>query len=271
MTKPYRYSTVSDFYKCAQFYRFKHIDGLDDGLGKSMDIVFGTAIHMAIEDLFSSGDGLDIFSTFWVMQKDKGLEQSRCGWHELHVMGVKLIEIFRDEHMHKFSVHKDLSGPALEWKMHGYIGKHLFSGTADFIGTFQQTKNAEPILALVDWKTSAMPYDNYKLQCNEQIYGYVELAKQHRSITLTHGVYGVAVKDPKNPRWQFKVAEITPDKHASMIKNIEKACDQIEEATKAESFLRNPGACVKGRFVCPFFSKCFSSGGAKNDQEGTDS
>lgn len=277
MTKPLRYSTVSDFYRCGAYFKFKHIDGLDDGLGKSMDIVFGTAVHMAIEDLFSGGDGLDIFHIFWAMQKDKGLEQSRYGWSELRSLGVSLIEIFRDEHMKKFVVHKVAHEgppfavqPMLERKMHGTIGKHAFSGTADFIGTYTATKNAEPILALVDWKTSAMPYDNYKLQCNEQIYGYVELARQDLGLNLTHGVYGVAVKDPKNPRWQFKVAEITPDKHKAMLANLELACDQIEAATKAESFLRNPGACVKGRYVCPFFTKCFSSGGAKNDQEGTD-
>jgi hypothetical protein len=271
MTKPFRYSTVSDFYKCGAYYKWKHVDGLDDGLGKSMDLCFGTAIHLAIQDLFEGGDGLDIFNVFWVMQRDKGLESSRLDWTALHVLGHQLIEIFRDEHMHKFQPSSDEFGNGellIEQKMLGTIGAHKFSGTADFIGTFRQTKTSDPVLALVDWKTSALPYDSYKLQCNEQIYGYVELAKQDLGIDLSHGVYGVAVKDPKNPRWQFKVAAITPAKKAAMLANIARACDQIEEATAGNSFLRNPFACVKGKYVCPFFSKkCFNQDGASGGEE----
>lgn len=262
---PFRYSTVSDYYRCGAYYKFKHVDGLDDGLGKSLDIAFGSVVHLAIQDLFEGGDGVDIFNVYWNLQRDKGLERSRYGWEELAKLGISLVEIFRDEHMRKFAPWSNPNADELflERKMHGKIGRHAFSGTADFIGTFQQTKASEPILALVDWKTSAMPYDNYKLLCNEQIYGYVELAKQDLGINLTHGVYGVAVKDTKNPRWQFKVAEITPDKHAAMLANIEQACDKIEADTEAGKFMKNPGSCIKGKFVCPFFSRCH--GGVKNE------
>ncbi len=44
--KPYRYSTISDFYKCPRYFKLKHLDGLDDGMGKSLDISFGTFTNL---------------------------------------------------------------------------------------------------------------------------------------------------------------------------------------------------------------------------------
>lgn len=259
MSKPFRYSTISDAHKCMKYYELKHIQGMDDGLGKSGDIVFGTAVHQAMQDLYEGGNGLDVFHFFWQLQRDKALEYGRLGWDELSDMGAKLITYFADEHMHKF---KPLH---LERKMNGKIGRHHFQGTADFVGTFQSAKNAEPVLALVDWKTSAMPYDQYKIQVNEQLYGYVALAQQELGITIQHAVYGVAIKDPKGPRWQFKKTFISPEILTKMVGNIEAMCDHL---STAKTFYRNPSACVVGKRVCPFFSVCHSSGGANGGEEG---
>lgn len=255
----FRYSTISDYHKCGAYYELKHIRGLSDGIEKSGDVAFGSCIHLGVQDLFEGGNGFDVFEAYWDTYWTKDMEYSRLGWGELNKLGYLLLEIFRDEHMKKFSVLTDESGQALlERKMYGKMGKHAFAGTADCIATFKG------LPSLVDWKTAAYPYDRYKLIHNEQIYGYVELAKQGLGLKLEQGVYGVAVKDPKNPRWQFKTAGITEEKLSSVVANIAATCDQIEATKK---FLRNPNMCVVGKRVCPFFDRCYSSGGANANEE----
>lgn len=255
----FRYSTISDYHKCGAYYEFKHVKGLSDGIEKSGDVAFGSCIHLGVQDLLEGGDGLDVFRTYWGLKRLEDLVYSRYGAEELEQLGLDLLEIFRDEHMKKFEVLKDENGALLlERKMYGKMGKHAFAGTADCIATFKG------LPSLVDWKTAAYPYDRFKLIHNEQIYGYVELARQGLGMKLEQGVYGVAVKDPKNPRWQFKTAGIADEKLASVVANIAATCDQIE-ATKR--FLKNPSACVVGKRVCPFFDKCYSSGGANANEE----
>lgn len=244
--KPYRYSSISDFYKCARYYKLKHIDGLDDGMGKSLDIYFGSCIHLGVQDLFEGGDGLSVFQTMFNMKDD--LEQSRYGKDQLLKIGTDLLEIFRDEHMAKFKP------THLEHKMLIKLGKHDFSGVADFVGTYKDK------LSIVDWKTAAYPYDQYKLIVNEQLYGYAHMVQETLGLKIEQVVYGVAVKDLQNPRWQFKTADLTQFELGKKLANIELTCNTISET---KEFTKNPSQCVVGKRVCAYFRECYG----KKDEE----
>jgi hypothetical protein len=258
----FRYSTISNFHKCQKYYELKEILGLSDGIEKSGDVAFGSCLHLGVQDLFEGGDGLDVFNTYWNLQASKNLEYSRLDHGDLGWIGAELLKVFRDEHMHKFAPLIDISGvPMLECKMHGSIGQHKFSGTVDAVAEFGGH------VSVVDWKTAAYPYDAYKIQCNEQMYGYVELIRQTYGIDVKQVVYGVFVKDPKNPRFQIKKALVTPEKQQAVLANISAVCDQITTAKLAQVFTKNPGQCVVGKRVCPFFTSCH--GGERSGGEET--
>jgi hypothetical protein len=245
--KPFRYSSLTDYHKCPKYFELKHLLGLDDGSGRSGEMRFGSALHLGIQDLFEGGDGVDVFNVFWDLQKNEKLEYSyynRLSHADHMKLGLSLLEIFRDEHLKKFKREH------IEKTMVGKAGEHSFRGTADFIGVFKDKRS------IVDWKTSGQPYDQYKLIYNEQLYGYAELFRQETGEMLEQAVYGVAVKDPKNPRWQFKVNTITRQKLDNVLDNIALVCEDISSRTR---FHRNPNQCVIGKRICPFFKKCHSS------------
>lgn len=258
----FRYSTISNFYKCPKYYELKHIRGLSDGIEKSGDVAYGSSLHAAIQDLYEGGDGFDVFRAYWATYKDKDMEYSRLGFSELRDMGMAHIEIFRDEHMHKFVVLKDSEGePLIERKMSGSIGTHNFSGTVDMVCRYKN------LITAMDWKTAAYPYDTYKIHVNEQLYGYVHLLDQQLDVTVEQVAYGVFVKDPKNPRFQIKTAPVNAEVLANKLANIIAVCNNLESAKKGGVFTKNPTQCVVGKRVCPFYSKCHSSGGASGQGE----
>lgn len=266
MNKPFSYGQLMDWHKCQKYFFHKRVMGLSDGIELSGDVAFGSCLHLGIQDLFEGGDGLDVFSVSWGLNENKALEYSRYKHADLLSIGISLVEIFRDEHMHKFTpaLCPKTGAPLIERRLEGKVGEHAFCGVVDLIGGFSG------LLSAVDWKTAAYPYDAYKINVNEQLYGYVDLAAQELGINIEQIVYGVGIKDIKNPRWQFKKAVVTKDKQTAILTNMEQTCTDIVTKRDAGCFIKNPTACVIGKRVCPFFSKCHSSGGANNDQEGTD-
>ena len=265
--KPFSYGQLMDWHKCQKYFYFKRVMGLSDGVELSGDVAFGSCLHLGIQDLFEGGDGVDMFTSYWGFQEEKNLEYSRYKHTDLLPLGQQLVEIFRDEHQKKFTPAScpKTGEPLIERRLEGRIGSHPFCGVVDLVGGFAG------LLSAVDWKTAAYPYDAYKIVCNEQLYGYVELAKQDLGLAIEQVVYGVAVKDPKNPRWQFRKSAVTPEKLTIMLGNLEKACDAISSTTH---FIRNPGQCVVGKRICPFFQRCHGAGAhggqGGGDKEGTE-
>lgn len=239
--KHFRYSTLGDYNKCPQYYELKHIVGLNDGSDKSADMAFGSALHLAIQDLFEGGNGLDVFNVFWEAAEKNELEYSRYKHEELAWFGKEFIEQFLEK-MHLFKP------SLLELKMWMPItAEYGFSGTVDFLGEFKGVRS------VVDWKTSALPYDGYKIRCNEQMYGYAELAYQELGYDAEQVVYVVFIKDHKNPRIQVKTVPITREKVTKKLDNIKAMCKDIYERSV---FHKNSSQCVVGKRICKFFDHC---------------
>jgi len=255
--KVFRYSTLSDAHKCLRFFELKHIKGMDDGSDKSGDMAFGTTIHAAIQDLFEIGNGTDVFSDLWGAQKNVELEYSRYKWEDLRALGETLISIFRDEHQDKFVpqyLEKRLETRLARTSADGdNLLQFNYHGTVDFLGTF----NGIP--SVVDWKTSAMPYDRFKIQCNEQMYGYANLAKHCLGFDAQQVVYAVAIKDMKNPKWQFRTAPLSDKIVQSKIDNIFDTAMSLQQGP----YYKNPNQCVVGKRVCPFFNTCHGGDSGK--------
>lgn len=240
--KPFRYSTINLYHKCPKYYELNQILGIPDDAEQSADMAFGTAIHAAIQAIFEGYSGSGLFQDLWGEQrKREDLNYTRYKWEDLNVIGEELITRFHDYKKHFVPAH-------LEQKLIAPLGNHLISGTVDFIGMYKG------IPSVVDWKTSAMPYDAYKIRCNEQMYGYDYLARTALGFQAEQKVYGVAIKDLKNPRWQFRVAPLTEENRAKMMSNLEQMCETI---ANTKTFHRNPNSCVAYKRVCPYFEHCF--------------
>lgn len=258
MKKPFRYSTIQDFYKCPAYYKWKHVDGVPDpGMESSADMRFGSAIHLGVQDLFEGGNGLDVFNMWWQLEESNKLDFTRLKHGDLGKIGQELLVIFRDEQMKHF---KPLH---LEKKLVTKLGDHDYSGTIDFVGDYRG------VPSVVDWKTSAMPYTQYKIEVNEQMYGYAALAEKELGFKAEQLVYGVAIKDPKNPRWQMRTLKLVPAVLEEKLDNVTAVCNHIDSTKR---FTKNPNQCVTGSYgnvrVCPYYSLCHKKDSNGDGEEG---
>lgn len=255
----FRYSEVQTYYKCQKLYEYKHVQELPDGSDKSADLLFGTAVHLGLQDVFEGGNGVDCFNIFWTDLEDKLLDYGRLPWRDLSYLGQTFIERFK--RLHK----KNFAPISLETTMEAEINGVTLTGTADMIGKYKDK------LSIIDYKTSAMPYDSYKIECNEQMYNYAALASTKLGYKIEQLVYIVFVKNIKEPRIQVITKDLDKQKLDDMMENLTNTCKEIQvkasllEDGHKKVFLRNPSSCVMGKHVCPFFNKCFnktqSSGG----------
>ena len=66
MTRSYSYSQLQAAYRCNRYFKLLYIDKLVPKVAKSGDLVFGSAIHFAIEQYFlHQADIVDSFRVYW--------------------------------------------------------------------------------------------------------------------------------------------------------------------------------------------------------------
>jgi PD-(D/E)XK nuclease superfamily len=243
MTKQFRYSTISDFQKCQAYYDIKHNQGIPDGSDKSGDMSFGTSIHGALEQAHQVDgcDAVEFFKTHWG-SRPKDLEYGRLKGDALMDIGVALVQIYIEEHKkHFIPTH-------LEQKMLLDYNGYTVGGTADGVGLYRG------VPSIIDYKTSSMPYDNYKIYSNPQMYLYAYLARETLKVDIKQLVYIVLIKDIKNPRIQVKKVDVSPDILETKFKEFAAICNEV--STKG-TFHKNPLSCMNYNRVCPYFERCF--------------
>lgn len=238
----HRYSNLYTWHKCQKYFELNRIQGIPDGSDKNADLAFGSAIHLAIEDLYAGGDGHEVFTTY--MDSLKDMEYGRIKYDALVDMGHQFIDIFRDEHM------KDIVPEHQEVRMSWEYprGVHV-AGTADVLGTYKGVK------CVLDWKTSAQPYDAFKIVTNPQMYLYSDMAKKSLGFEATKIVYIVFVKDPKNPRIQVRQRDITDCDIKSQVDNVLEIFHTIQNT---ETFTKNTDSCKTWNGLCPYFDRCWN-------------
>lgn len=239
----FRYSTISDAYKCFKYYELKHVLGLKDGSDKNADLKFGTALHLAIQDMFEGGNGLDVFNIFWNAEEKNGLVYGRLPHGVLNDIGNTLLERFNRLHLKHFNM------AYIEKKMQASLGPYKLTGTVDFIGEYKGVKS------IVDWKTGGYPYEKEKLIINEQMYGYNAMARESLGYEAQQHVYVVFVKNPKEPRIQVLTKEISLSNINTMLDNVKSMCDEVSNRT---NFPMNRNSCMMGKYKCSFFNKCYN-------------
>lgn len=150
---------------------------------ESADLAFGSAIHSAINDTLTGGNGTDVFQIYWDSYKDKPLKFSRFKHQELDDIGHKLVARFAKKYAPSMKV------AVAEKRLYGGFRGVDLEGTMDFYGTFEDK------LSLLDWKTAAYAYDRSKehTALQPRLYSYLafvngwELPEQEGYIVFNKG------------------------------------------------------------------------------------
>lgn len=240
----FRYSTISDYYKCGQFYLHKHVNQEVGTPQPGGALDFGTAIHLAVQAAFEGEDAIDVFTAAW--EAHKATNQTFYGgetWESLLKDGQMLMSKFSRLHL------KHLNPEFIEETLSGVVGDHKFTGTVDFAGQYKG------VTTVLDFKTSAKPYPKERLQHNDQLFVYNHLLRQMGKLVPYQHAYMVF----KKSKWgqdagiQVITREVTDREIQAAMSNIKLVCDQIV----AGVFTKNTQQCMMGTYRCEYFTKCY--------------
>lgn len=240
-SKAYWFSKINDSRTCLAYYKAKHIDGVVQE-SKSLDSEFGTALHLGINEILQGGDGEEIFKLYWDSVEGQDLKRFKFDWRCLKFNGEVFLSRFKRLHAKHFVPHK------MEERIFTKYGPHLVEGTPDYLGDYKG------IPSIVDFKTASSKYDASKIECEEQLSLYADMAVKELGYEPKQRVYMVFVKDFKEPSIQILKSELTSVVRSSTIDNV---VSTIEDLNGRKEFPKNPLSCVRGTRVCPNFERCW--------------
>lgn len=239
----HRYSHLFTYFKCPKYFELKNIHNLPDGSDKNAELQFGTAMHLAIDSLFDGIDGINVFEEYWVNVKN--LEFGRLKHDDLLSLGKSLLSIFKEETMHRIKPIRR------EERLEVTYEDIKVGGTPDQIALF------DDVLSVVDFKTSALPYDAYKIVCDAQMSLYADMTEKVHGDKPVQGVYIVLIKDMRNPRIQIRKQPFSESFVKNHVDNFLMVCKDIEERAAKGNWPKNSASCKTYAGVCPYWSKCY--------------
>lgn len=243
-----RYSHLTDYNKCPKYYEHRHILDTPSPAPASGAMAFGTACHLGVQTFFEGGDGEGVFEAMWEANRDLTYTYSNGEtWETLARDGAVLMSKFKRLHL------KHFKPQYVEAKLsRGYVmnqgGGVEFSGTVDFAGEYKGVKS------VVDFKTSAWPYEPAKLVINEQLalYNYMLrpdfVAEQHTYVVLKKAKYGVDAGIQVLSR---------PFTEAQVLDRVDNMARITHEVGRRRDFTRNTGGCMYGKNLCDYATLCF--------------
>lgn len=199
----------------------------------SLDMEFGTAIHVGIKAHYEGKDAQQAFFQHMEANTD-GMEPRRYNYSDLCDLGYRFLKRFVSKYADDFTpieFEKQLSMP---------LSQSTYQGTLDMLCIY------EGKVTLVDWKTSAYPYKLQKIYTNEQIYGYAALAEAEFGIQIEQIMYFVFVKSTGNIQTSIKIP-LTRSVLNDMVNNIKVTIQDLETRT---TWPRNPNCkyCICGQY-----------------------
>ena len=240
--KSYWHSKLQDFRLCPTYYKHRHVDG-DKTVVKSMDLEFGSALHLSLNDILIGNSGTDIFEIYWA-SVNEDLPKTRLNKAELYNVGLEHLRKFKKMHQHHFK-------PVfMEERLFMKLPAYELEGTPDFVGYYKD------VLSIVDFKTAAYRYDKEKILCEEQLSLYTALVIHNLKITPVQKVYVVFIKDPKSPSIQVIKHELTQADIDATMENVRRTIQGISQC-ESTGFFKDTSSCIRGKIVCPYFKRCW--------------
>ena len=216
------------------------MDHLEIDAPLSSDLLYGSAVHHALEAMFEGEDALQTFKIYWEGVREEPVFYQRFSWDYLMECGVKHIEKFRK------SVFKHIEVLEMEKRRFSKIGSNSFEGTADVYGYYKG------VPSIIDFKTSAYNYHKEKIKIADQLYGYAHLYKDDKP-EVEQIVYVVMVKTTQSIQTPI-VKKVTKKDLEEVVKN---TGDWIKKIKSDKVFPRNPNSCIMGTRVCEYFEECY--------------
>ena len=175
------YSAVRTFQACPLRYRFRYIDGWPEDCVSS-SLVFGSAIHAAVEFFFSQqlageeapslDELLDVYQQSW---RDRSEQEVRFGKTEtsdsLHQLADRMLAAFRASDLTK----QEGRIIGVEEELRGELSPEL----PDLLGRVDLLLETDDAVVVQDFKTLRSAWNEYQAEDqSEQLLLYGELARR---------------------------------------------------------------------------------------------
>lgn len=241
MSYSWSYSAYSTAASCLRKFKYAYLDKIVPEGPESGDLIFGSALHSAINAALIGEDGVATFDLYWNTYKDKGVEYGRYKWNDLYLLGQKFLKNFTGRHAHKFKFF------FAEQRLYGEYRGVAMEGTPDYYGLYEGKKS------LRDFKTSGQNYKPEKKDCALQLYMYAHLLLQnfpeYKIDTLGYTVFNKGTGTIQDLTWDF-------DPQA-----MEAALEEFHLYTQiwgvpTEAYPGNHGACLDYNRKCQYYDKC---------------
>ena len=232
------YSAVRTFQGCPLKYRFRYLDGLPEDCVSS-SLVFGSAIHAAVEFYFSQqlagfveptqDELMSVYSESW---KDRLEQEVRFNKKEstesLHDLASRIIAAFLASDL----TNQDGQIIGVEEELRGKLAE----GVPDLLGRVDLMLETEDAVVVQDFKTSRSAWNDYQAEDqSEQLLLYGELARRlipDKRVRLQFAVI-TKTKDPK-----VQLLEATFDK--SKLDRTKRVFQNVWSAIQAGHFYPAP-------------------------------
>src|SRR2546422_11401731 len=229
------HSRINRYLTCPEQYRLCYVEKLRPRID-SAGWVFGALIHVAIADLFRTGeDPVEHFRRDWQNLKEVQLRyKKRESWEDFNAKGENLLKKFLAEEAPKirqaFSVERkfELRVTALD---------------APFVGIIDLVGQVEDRLTVIDFKTAGSDYEDHEAALSDQLTAYALAEPEAEQVALC-----VLVKT-KEPRIEWHFAKRSADALAEYLEKVRLVSDDIAAA----KFYKRPG---KHCAWCDFLPVC---------------
>lgn len=244
------YSAFSTALTCMRKFKHVYVDRLTPDY-ESGDLAFGSALHLALNEVLTGGDGEQTFLTYWNTYKGKDLQYGRFKWTELENLGVQFVAKFKKGAGSKFDEIQ-----CSEKRLFGEYKGIKLEGTPDLLAEF------EGIMTLVDFKTSSARYEPDKAKVSLQLYLYAYLCITQLKVTPAQIMYLPFLKSTggiQNPVIEpFREEDMYAalDEMVEYVRTFEQY-DVMDGETVIRSYPKNFNQCFGYGRKCEFWSRCW--------------
>ena len=242
--KNYRYSAIETASRCLRKFKLDYLDGLPVDTEPSIELLFGTGLHLALQASLEGEDTLTTFNVYWDSLRSTLLHE-KYRYRDYALKAAEFIRKFNKMHRQHLKPH------ALEKTLTAEIGGYSFEGTPDFVGWYKG------VPSIIDFKTSQSSYVREKIICNPQMPLYAELARLSLGFPVEQVVYMVFVKGTGSIQEPI-VQKLSPELLTEALDSVISKAKELEElkASGAE-YKKNFTSCIMGSRVCNRFEHCY--------------
>src|SRR5947209_18016018 len=191
------HSRINRYLTCPEQYRLYYVERLRPRI-ESAGLVFGALIHVAIADLFRTGeDPVEHFKRDWQNLKDVELRyKQREAWDNFNAKGEKLLQKFLTEEAPKI---RQAFGIERKFEL------QITTLDAPFVGIIDLVGQVDDRLTVIDFKTAGSDYEDHEAALSDQLTAYALAEPEAHQVALC-----VLVKT-KEPRIEWPFAKRSAD------------------------------------------------------------